>query len=281
MSKQVISKTDKITIPKFRAKKQGIGIGVHEPLVCITAYSKPVAQLIDPYVDMILVGDSLGMVLYGFESTLQVTLDMMILHAAAVKRGSSKALIIVDMPFATYQVSPQQAYKNASRIMAETGCAGVKIEGGLEMVDTVLFLTQRGVPVLCHIGLMPQSIEAAGGYRAHGRNADEADYLLKSAKALEAAGAFAVVLEGIIEPLAAQITSSISIPTIGIGASPACDGQILVSDDILGLFQDFTPKFVKKYADMGSLISEAAQQYASDVRLKKFPEDKHCFQIKK
>jgi len=281
MSKQTASVAGKMTVPKFKSRKRYLNKENNQPLVCLTAYSKPIAQLIDPHVDMILVGDSLGMVLYGFDTTLPVTLDMMILHGAAVKRGATKALIVVDMPFATYQASPEQAYLNAARVMVETGCSAIKIEGGVEMVETVSFLTARGIPVLCHIGLMPQTLESAGGYRAHGRESNEAQQLLSAAKALEEAGAFAIVLEGIIESVAAKITAEISIPTIGIGASPACDGQILVTDDVLGLFQDFTPKFVKQYANLGANISDAIEHYSSDVRGNGFPEMQHCFGSKK
>ena len=270
-----------MTVPKFQARKRHLNPENKSPLVCLTAYSKPMAQLMDPHVDMILVGDSLGMVLYGFETTLPVTLDMMIAHGAAVKRGAAQALVVVDMPFATYQASPEQAYVNAARVLKETGCSAVKIEGGIEMADTVAFLSERGIPVLCHIGLMPQSLEAAGGYRAHGREELEAAKLLRAATALENAGAFAIVLEGIIEEVAAQITADISIPTIGIGASPFCDGQILVTDDVIGLFQDFTPKFVKQYAGIGQNISEAIENYARDVRSNQFPESQHCFGIRK
>lgn len=281
MSKQTASNIQKMTVPKFSARKRHLNPENKQPLVCLTAYSKPMAQLIDPHVDMILVGDSLGMVLYGFDTTLPVTLEMMIQHGAAVKRGASQALIVVDMPFGTYQASPEQAYTNAARVMVETGCSAIKIEGGLEMVDTVKFLTERGISVMAHIGLMPQTLEAAGGYRAHGKEAVEATRLLTEAKAFEAAGAFALLLEGIVEPVAAKITAEISIPTIGIGASPACDGQILVGDDVLGIFQDFTPKFVKQYAQMGEVISDAVAQYARDVRNNSFPENQHCFGIKK
>ncbi len=250
------------------------------PIVALTAYSKPMAQMLDPHVDLILVGDSLGMVLYGFDTTLPVTLDMMILHATAVLRGAKQSLVIVDMPFATYQASCEQAYINAARVMAESGCAGVKIEGGREMADTVSFLTQRGIPVLGHIGLLPQSLNTAGGYRSHGKSAEEADGLLKDAKALQDAGAFAIVLEGIVEPLAAQITAMIDIPTIGIGASPTCDGQILVTDDMIGLFQDFTPKFVRQFAQVGQDISNAIGEYAAAVRTHQFPTDAQCFGLR-
>lgn len=270
-----------MTVPKFQARKRHLNPENKNPLVCLTAYSKPMAQLLDPHVDMILVGDSLGMVLYGFDTTLPVTLEMMIQHGAAVKRGASKALIVIDMPFGTYQASPEQAYTNAARVMVETGCSAVKIEGGLEMVDTVKFLTARSIPVIAHIGLMPQSLEAAGGYRAHGKETTEAAKLVAEAKAFEEAGAFALLLEGIVESVAAKITAEVSIPTIGIGASPACDGQILVTDDVLGIFQDFTPKFVKQYAQLGTDIGEAIASYAQDVRDNKFPEAQHCFGVQK
>jgi len=268
---------EKITVPLIRARKVRAGAA---PIACLTAYSKPMAQLLDPQVDMILVGDSLGMVLYGFDSTLPVTLEMMVDHGAAVMRGAKRALVIVDMPFASYQLSPQQAYQNAARVMAETGCAGVKIEGGAEMADTVSFLTRRGIPVLGHIGLMPQSVAASGGYRAHGRDANEADYLVQSARRLQDAGAFAVVLESMIEPLAARITQELEIPTIGIGASPACDGQILVTDDMIGLFQDFKPKFVKQFAQIGAQISTAVSDYTNAVQRHEFPAPEHCFGVK-
>jgi 3-methyl-2-oxobutanoate hydroxymethyltransferase len=270
-------KSEKITVPSIRTRKNKMG---GAPIVCLTAYTKPMAQLLDPHVDLILVGDSVGMVIYGFDSTLPVTLDMMIDHGAAVTRGAKRALVVVDMPFGTYQLSPQQAYTNAARIMAETGCAAVKIEGGSEMAATVEFLSKRGIPVMAHIGLMPQSAAAAGGYRAHGRETAEADYLLQSARKLQEAGAFAIVLEGIVEPLAARITTELAIPTIGIGASPACDGQILVTDDMLGLFQDFTPKFVRKFAQLGEQVTQAVQDYANAVRTHEFPTTEHCFGVK-
>jgi 3-methyl-2-oxobutanoate hydroxymethyltransferase len=268
---------EKISVPHLRARKVKNGA---PPIVSLTAYSKPMAQLLDPHVDMILVGDSLGMVLYGFDTTLPVTLEMMIDHGAAVMRGAKRALVVVDMPFATYQLSPAQAYQNAARVMAETGCAAVKIEGGTEMAETIAFLTKRGVPVLGHIGLMPQSVSASGGYRAHGRDEAEAHYLVQSARKLQDAGAFGIVIEGTVEPLAARITQELDIPTIGIGASPACDGQILVTDDMLGLFQDFKPKFVRQFAKLGEQITEAVQGYAAAVRGHEFPQPEHCFGVK-
>jgi len=268
---------EKISVPAIRARKVKNGA---TPIVCLTAYSKPMAQLLDPHVDVILVGDSLGMVLYGFDTTLPVTLEMMIDHGAAVVRGAKRALVVVDMPFASYQLSPAQAYQNAARVMAETGCSAVKIEGGTEMAETVSFLTRRGIPVLGHIGLMPQSVAASGGYRAHGRDEAEAHYLVQSARKLQDAGAFAIVIEGTVEPVAARITQELEIPTIGIGASPSCDGQVLVTDDMLGLFQDFKPKFVRQFAQIGEQITQAIQDYTHAVRGREFPAAEHCFGVK-
>jgi len=268
---------EKISVPAIRARKVKNGAA---PIVCLTAYSKPMAQLLDPHVDVILVGDSLGMVLYGFDSTLPVTLEMMIDHGAAVMRGAKRALVVVDMPFASYQLSPAQAYQNAARVMAETGCSAVKIEGGTEMAETISFLTRRGIPVLGHIGLMPQSVAASGGYRAHGRDEAEAYHLVHSARKLQDAGAFAIVIEGTVEPVAARITQELEIPAIGIGASPSCDGQILVTDDMLGLFQDFKPKFVRQFVQIGEQITQAIQDYTSAVRTGEFPATEHCFGVK-
>jgi 3-methyl-2-oxobutanoate hydroxymethyltransferase len=217
------------------------------------------------------------MVLYGFDSTLPVTLDMMINHGAAVMRGSERACVIVDLPFGSYQESPEQAFRSAARVMAETGASGVKLEGGQEMAPTIRFLSERGVPVCGHVGLMPQAVNVAGGFKATGRSDEEAEQVRRDAEAVAAAGAFAVVLEGTLEPVAASITAALPIPTIGIGASPACDGQILVSEDVLGLFSDFTPRFVKRYADLGGQISQAAEAYAQDVRARRFPAKEHCF----
>lgn len=262
----------RITTPQIRARKGG------EPLVCLTAYTTQMAQRLDPHVDLLLVGDSLGMVVYGFESTLAVTLDMMIAHGAAVVRGAKRACVIVDMPFGSYQESPAQAFRNAARVMAETGASGVKLEGGAEMAETVRFLTQRGVPVCGHVGLMPQAVNVAGGFKATGRSDEEALGVARDAEAIAEAGAFAVVLEGTVEPVAAAITATLAVPTIGIGASAACDGQILVTDDVLGLFRDFTPRFVKRYAELSDHITKAAEAYAEDVRARRFPGPEHCFQ---
>ncbi len=235
------------------------------------------AGFLDPHVDFLLVGDSLGMVLYGFDSTLPVTLDMMIAHGAAVVRGSSRACIVVDLPFASYEASPETAYTAAARVLAETGCAAVKLEGGVAMAETIAFLVARGIPVMAHIGLTPQSSNAFGGFRVQGRDDARAQAIRDDARAVTEAGAFAVVIEGVPESLGREITEDIEIPTIGIGASPACDGQVLVTEDMVGLFGAFTPKFVKRYAELGTEVGDAAAAYASDVRARAFPAPEHCF----
>jgi 3-methyl-2-oxobutanoate hydroxymethyltransferase len=268
-------RTKRLTTRDIRARKGG------EPVVVLTAYTTPMARLLDPHVDVLLVGDSLGMVLYGMDTTLGVTVDMMIAHGKAVMRGAQHSMVVVDMPFASYQESPQQAFRNAARIISETGCAAVKLEGGREMAETIAFLTARGVPVMAHIGLMPQAVNTAGGFRAHGRNEDEAAVIRADARAVTDAGAFCVVIEGTVEPVARALTAEIAIPTIGIGASPACDGQVLVSEDILGLFSDFTPKFVKRYADLSPIISQAVSDYAAEVKARIFPGREHCFGVPK
>ncbi len=247
------------------------------PSVWLTCYTASMAQWLDPHVDVMLVGDSLGMVLYGFPSTLAVTLDMMIQHGAAVVRGSKTALVVVDLPFGTYQGSPAQAFESAARILSETGCGAVKLEGGAEMAETVRFLVDRGIPVCGHVGLMPQSLNADGGFRARGKTELDAEKIERDARAISDAGAFAIVIEGTIEPVARAITEAIPTPTIGIGASPACDGQVLVVDDLLGVFADFTPRFVKRYAELGLQIAGAAAAYAEDVRARRFPAPEHCF----
>lgn len=249
-----------------------------EPLVCLTAYTTPMARLLDPACDLLLVGDSLGMVIYGLPSTVGVTLEMMIAHGAAVMRGASTALVVIDLPFGSYQESPAQAFRNAARVMAETGAAAVKLEGGAVMAETIAFLTARGVPVLAHVGLQPQSVNTYGGYGARGRAEAEAEGILADARAVAEAGAFAVVVEGVVEPLARQITAAVPIPTIGIGASAACDGQILVSEDAFGLFADFVPRFVKRYADLAGIVSAAAGAYAEEVRARRFPGPEHTYQ---
>ena len=258
------------TVPMLRRMKG-------TPQVWLTAYTTPMAKLLDPHCDVLLVGDSLGMVLYGLPSTLAVTLDMMIAHGAAVVRGAKQALVVVDMPFGSYQASPEDAFRHAARILAETGCQAVKLEGGIEMAPTIAFLTARGVPVCGHVGLMPQQVNVAGGFRATGRTQDEAKRVTDDAAAVAQAGAFAVVIEGTLEPVAAAITARIDIPTIGIGASAQCDGQVLVIDDVLGTFNDFTPRFVKRYANLGTDISKAVSAYAADVRARIFPAPENTF----
>lgn len=254
----------------IRARKGGV------PIVCLTAYTTPIARLVDSHCDLVLVGDSVGMVLHGLPSTIGVTLDMMILHGQAVRRGIENALLVVDMPFGSYEESPQQAFRNASRLMADTGCGAVKLEGGVVMAETIRFLVARGIPVVAHVGLTPQGVNAFGGYTVQGRGKD-ADRVIADARAVADAGAFCVVLEKVPETLARKITADIAIPTIGIGASPACDGQILVVDDMLGLFTDFRPKFVKRYAELGHAAAEAVAAYAEDVRQRRFPAPEHVF----
>ncbi|MBI5164646.1 MAG: 3-methyl-2-oxobutanoate hydroxymethyltransferase [Magnetospirillum sp.] len=268
-------RTKRVTTRDIRARKGG------EPVVVLTAYTTPMARLLDPHVDILLVGDSLGMVLYGMDTTLGVTLEMMIAHGRAVVRGSERALVVVDMPFGSTQESPARAFRNCARVLAETGAAAIKLEGGREMAETIRFLTQRGVPVMAHIGLKPQMVNTAGGFRAQGRAEDEAAAIRGDARAVADAGAFCVVVEGTVEGVARALTNEIAIPTIGIGASPACDGQVLVSDDILGLFSDFTPKFVKRYADLGPIVGDAVATYAAEVRARTFPTLEHCFGVAK
>ncbi|TKT69614.1 3-methyl-2-oxobutanoate hydroxymethyltransferase [Aquamicrobium sp. LC103] len=246
------------------------------PIVCLTAYTTPVATLVDPHCDLVLVGDSVGMVLHGMPSTLGVTLDMMILHGQAVRRGLKQALMVVDMPFGSYEESPEQAFRNAARVMAETGCAAVKLEGGEVMAPTIRHLTARGIPIMAHVGLTPQAVNAFGGYRVQGKGTD-AERVIRDAAAVAEAGAFSVVLEKVPETLARRITGEVAIPTIGIGASPACDGQILVVDDMLGMFDAFRPKFVKRYAELAQLAGSAIETYAREVRTRRFPGPEHVF----
>ncbi len=267
------SRTARTTVPDIRARKGG------EPIVCLTSISTQTAKLLDPHCDLLLVGDSLGMVFYGMASTVGVTLEMMLAHGAAVTRGSERACVIVDLPFGSYQESPQQAFRNAARVMAETGCAGIKLEGGIEMAETIRFLANRGIPVFGHIGLTPQYHNSIGGFRAQGKTDADAARVLADAEAVAEAGAFAMVVEATMEPLAREITKRVPIPTIGIGASPQCDGQILVTEDVIGLFDDFTPRFVKQYADVGKVIGDAVAAYAADVRARRFPAAEHCFGV--
>lgn len=259
-----------LTVPEVRARKGG------EPLVCLTAYTTPVARHADRHCDVVLVGDSVGMALHGLPSTLGVTLEMMILHGKAVRRGLSRALMVIDLPFGTYEESSAQAFRTAARLMAETDCAAVKLEGGTEMAETIAFLTRRSVPVMAHVGLTPQAVHRIGGYKVQGRG-DEAERVMEDALAVAEAGAFAVVLEKVPEALARAITGRLAIPTIGIGASAACDGQVLVVDDMLGIFEDFRPRFVRRYAELGEAADGAIAAYAADVRARRFPGAEHVF----
>jgi 3-methyl-2-oxobutanoate hydroxymethyltransferase len=240
------------------------------PVVCLTAYTAPMAELLDAHCDLLLVGDSVGMVVHGLPNTIGVTLDMMILHGQAVMRGSRSAMVVVDMPFGSYEGSPDVAYANAARIMKETGAQAVKVEAGPAVASNVEYLVARGIPVMGHVGLRPQSVLVEGGFKAKGRGEDERRQIMEDAHAAAAAGAFAVVVEGVAEGLAREITEAIPVPTIGIGASAGCDGQILVTDDMLGLF-DWTPKFVRRYADLRGEITRAVAGYAEDVRARRFP----------
>ncbi len=246
------------------------------PIVCLTAYTAPVAKILDSHVDLLLVGDSLAMVIYGMDSTRGVSLDMMINHGAAVVRATTRACVVVDLPYRSYEQSPAAAFETASKVMAETGCDAVKLEGGVVMAETVRLLVERGVPVMGHVGLLPQSVEATGGFRVHGRSEEEAAHIRADAHAIADAGAFSIVLENVVEPLARALTADLAVPTIGIGASPACDGQILVTDDMVGGFTDFTPHFVKRYAHVAGEIERAAAAYAVDVRARRFPGPEHC-----
>jgi 3-methyl-2-oxobutanoate hydroxymethyltransferase len=258
----------RMTAPAIRARKAG---GKTErPIVMLTAYTMRMAQLLDPHCDMLLVGDSLGQVIYGLPSTIPVTMEMMCAHGAAVVRGSWHALVCVDMPFGSYEASPEQAFASASRIMKETGCAAVKIEGGEAMAETIDFLTHRGVPVIGHVGLTPQAVNVLGGYGARGREKREAAKIISDAKAVTGAGAFCIVVEGVLEQIATEVARSVEPPVIGIGASAECDGQVLVTDDMLGMFER-TPRFVKRYDDLAARIGEAAANYANEVRSRTFP----------
>jgi 3-methyl-2-oxobutanoate hydroxymethyltransferase len=267
----VARENKRLTVPQFAARKGG------EKLVCLTAYTAPIARQLDPHADMLLVGDSLGMVIYGYDSTLPVTLDQMIAHGAAVVRHSKQALVVVDMPFGSYQASPAAAFETAARVMAETGCAAIKLEGGVEMAETIAFLSKRGIPVMGHVGLTPQAVNALGGYRSRGRDDVESAKIHADAIAVVEAGAFAVVIEAVLEPLARTLAAELPVPVIGIGGSPECDGQILVTDDLLGLSGATTPRFVKRYAELGEAVSGAVAAYAADVRARRFPGAEHCF----
>ena len=267
----------RLTVPAIRARKKDGATA--EPIVMLTAYTARQAQLLDAHCDMLLVGDSLGQVIYGLPSSVPVTLDMMAAHGAAVVRGSYHAVVIVDMPFGAYEASPEQAFASAARLMKETGAAGVKLEGGEAMAPTVEFLVKRGIPVVGHVGLTPQAVNVLGGYNARGRSDAEAAKIVADAKALEAAGAFAIVVEGVVEPIAIAVTEAVACPTIGIGGSARCDGQVLVTEDMLGMFER-VPRFVKRYAEISEVISDAAARYAAEVRARTFPGVDQTYQPK-
>ena len=263
----------RLTAPDIRARKGA------NPIVMLTSYHAHTARILDRHCDVILVGDSLGMVMHGLETTIPVTLDMMILQGRAVMRGSTHALVVVDLPFGSYEVSKEQAFTSAARVLKETGCGAIKLEGGQRMAETIRFLVERGVPVMAHVGLTPQAVNALGGFRAQGR--DRADWapIVADARAVAEAGAFSVVVEAVAEPLAAEITRDIAIPTIGIGASPTCDGQVLVLEDMLGL-SPWVPKFVKRYTNLGPSIEAAVSAYAEEVRSRAFPAAAHVYPLK-
>lgn len=268
----------RLTVPAIRDhKKDG---KTKEPLVMLTAYTARQAQLLDAHCDILLVGDSLGQVIYGFDSTLPVTPEIMIAHGAAVVRGSYHSLVVVDMPFGAYEGSKEQAFNVASRIMADTGCAAVKLEGGQAMAETIHFLTNRGIPVMGHVGLTPQAVNVLGGYGARGRSQQEHDKIISDAQAVQDAGAFSVVAEGILEPIAIAMTRTLEIPVIGIGASVECDGQVLVTEDMLGMFER-VPRFVKRYEDIASIIEKTVATYAEEVRTRSFPTKDQTYQPKK
>jgi 3-methyl-2-oxobutanoate hydroxymethyltransferase len=264
----------RLTAPDIRARKGG------PPIVSLTSYHAHTARLVDQHCDVILVGDSLGMVMHGMESTLPVTLEMMILQGQAVMRGSRRALVVVDMPFGSYEEGREAAFRSAARILKETGCGAVKLEGGVRMAETIRFLVERGVPVMGHVGLTPQSILALGSFKAQGRDRADWPAILDDARAVAEAGAFSVVVEAVAEPLGRAITEAVPIPTIGIGASPACDGQILVLEDMLGLTPR-APKFVKRYGDIGPSIAKAVEDYAREVRERTFPAPENTYPERK
>ncbi|HMN55057.1 MAG TPA: 3-methyl-2-oxobutanoate hydroxymethyltransferase [Sphingopyxis sp.] len=260
----------RLTVPRIRQRKGG------EPIVMLTAYTVRMAQLLDPHCDMLLVGDSLAQVIYGLPHTVGVTMDMMALHGAAVVRGSYHAAVIVDMPFGSYEGSPEQAFNNAARLLKETGAAAVKVEGGKVLAPTIEFLTQRGIPVMGHVGLTPQAVNILGGYGVRGKSDEEARTIVEDAVAVAQAGAFSIVIEGVLESIAIEITGKVACPTIGIGASARCDGQVLVTDDMLGMFER-VPKFVKRYQDMAGVIDGAVKEYAQQVRSRSFPTDDQIY----
>ncbi|GAA4112356.1 3-methyl-2-oxobutanoate hydroxymethyltransferase [Aminobacter aganoensis] len=265
----------RITPAELSARKGG------DPIVCLTAYTYPIARLLDPHVDLLLIGDSVAMVLHGHPNTLGATMDMMVAHGQAVMRGSSRACVVVDMPAGSYEDTVENAVACARRLVDETGCDAVKLEGGVAIAAQIAAIVAAGIPVMGHIGLLPQSVEKEGGYKIKGRSEANAELLYADARAVEAAGAFSVVIEGTVEPVATEITRRISIPTIGIGASDKCDGQVLVIDDAIGLTVDRVPKFVKEYALLRDTVSKAAADYARDVRSRAFPGPEHLFSLSK
>jgi 3-methyl-2-oxobutanoate hydroxymethyltransferase len=267
----------RLTVPRIRARKAD-GT-TEEPLVMLTAYTARQAQILDAHCDLLLVGDSLGQVIYGLPSTIPVTLEMMANHGAAVVRGSYHSVVVVDMPFGSYESSPEQAFESASYLLKQTGAAAVKLEGGAAMAPTVEFLNTRGIPVMGHVGLTPQAVNVLGGYAARGRSDAEADKIVSDAKALDEAGAFAIVIEGVVEPIAIAATQAVSCPTIGIGASAQCDGQVLVTEDMLGMFER-VPRFVKRYEDIASVIDKTVARYAEEVRARSFPGEEQTYQPK-
>ncbi|TIV78073.1 MAG: 3-methyl-2-oxobutanoate hydroxymethyltransferase, partial [Mesorhizobium sp.] len=271
MKIQDLSASGRISADAIRRRKGGV------PIVCLTAYTYPVARLLDPHVDLLLVGDSVAMVLHGHKTTLGASLEMMIAHGQAVMRGSDRACVVVDMPAGSYETSVAEAVASARRIVEETGCQAVKLEGGVDMVGQIAAIVAGGIPVMGHIGLQPQSVEKDGGYKIKGRTEDNVAALFRDAEAVEKAGAFSVVIEGTVESVAADLTRAIAIPTIGIGASRDCDGQILVIDDMVGLTVDRVPKFVKEYASLRDVVSDAAARYAAEVRDRAFPGPDHVF----
>ena len=264
----------RLTAPAIRARKGG------PPIVMLTSYHAHTARIVDRHCDVILVGDSLGMVMHGFETTIPVTLDMMILQGHAVMRGSRRALVVIDMPFGSYEASKEQAFLSAARVMKETGCGAIKVEGGQRMAETIAFLVERGIPVMGHVGLTPQSINAIGGFKAQGRDPADWERIEADTRAVADAGAFAVVIEAVAEPLAARLTAAVAIPTIGIGASATCDGQVLVLEDMLGL-SPRVPKFVKRFSDLGPSIDAAVEAYANEVGARTFPGPDHVYSMKK
>lgn len=260
----------RVTAPEIAARKGGT------PIVALTAYTAPMAAKVDPHAEIILVGDSLGMVVHGLPSTIGVTMEMMILHGQAVVRGSNRAMVVIDMPFGSYEESPQQAFRNAARIMGDTGCGAVKLEGGSRMAPTIRFLTERGIPVMGHVGLTPQQTHTFGGFKTQGRDTDSWARHIQDAADVAGAGAFSVVVEGVVEDLAIRMTEAVAVPTIGIGASARCDGQILVLDDMLGL-TGRVPRFVRKFADLGPQADQAIADYAAAVRDRTFPGNDHVY----